>query len=45
VHTTEFCTQINRVIGDPLDPRDPNNPKGTSVEIYFRVYPKHNKAD
>jgi hypothetical protein len=29
-HTTEFCTQITRVLGNPLDPR---NPKGTSVEI------------
>jgi hypothetical protein len=21
LHTTEFCTEINRVLGDPLDPR------------------------
>jgi hypothetical protein len=45
VHTTQFCTQIQRVIGNPLDPRDPNVPKGTSVEIYFRIHPKHNKTD
>jgi hypothetical protein len=45
VHTTEFCTEISRVIGNPLDPRDPNNPKGTGVEIDFRIYPKHQKAD
>jgi hypothetical protein len=44
-HTTEFCTAIGRVIGDPLDPRDPNNPKGTSVEISFNIYPKHQKTD
>lgn len=41
---TEFCTQISKVFGDPLDPRVPNNPKGTSVEIYFRIYPKHQQT-
>jgi hypothetical protein len=45
IRTTEFCTQIVRIFGNPLDPRDPNNPKGTSVEIGFRIYPEHNKAN
>ena len=45
VRTTEFCTEISRVIGNPLDPRDPNSPKGTTVEISFRIYPKHQKTD
>jgi hypothetical protein len=45
IHTTEFCTQIGRVIGNPLDPRDPGNPKGTTVEITFLVYREQNKAD
>lgn len=45
IHTTEFCTQIILVLGDPLDPKDPNNPKGTSVEIRFRIHAKHNKTD
>jgi len=45
IHTAEFCTQIGRILGNPLDPRDPNNPKGTTVEIGFRIYPKHSKMD
>jgi hypothetical protein len=45
LHTTEFCTQISRVLGNPLDPKDPNNPRGTTVEISFRIYPKHQKTD
>jgi hypothetical protein len=45
LRTTEFCTEISRVIGDPLDPREPGNPKGTTVEIGFRIYPKHQKTD
>jgi hypothetical protein len=45
LYTTEFTTEINRVLGDPLDPREPGNPKGTTVEISFRVYPKHNRTD
>jgi hypothetical protein len=44
VRVTEFCTQINRVMGNPLDPREPNNPKGTTLEIYFRIYPEHQKT-
>jgi hypothetical protein len=44
-HTTEFCGQISRVMGDALDPREPGNPKGTTVEIHFRIYPEHNKAN
>lgn len=44
-HTTKFCTEINRVMGNPLDPRDPSNPKGTTVEIAFRIHPKHQKTD
>jgi hypothetical protein len=43
-HTTEFCTQITRVLGDPLDPRDAGNPKGTSVEIYFGIYHQHQNS-
>jgi hypothetical protein len=45
LRTTEFCTEINRVMGNPLDPRESGNPKGTTVEISFRVYPKHQKID
>ncbi len=45
LHTTEFCTQIGRVIGNPLDPRDPHNAKGTTVEIGFRIYPRHQRTD
>jgi hypothetical protein len=45
VHTTEFCTQITRVIGNPLDPREKGVPKGTSVEITFGIYKEHNKSD
>lgn len=45
VRTTEFCTEIIRVLGDPLDPRDANAPKGTTVEITFRIYPKHQRTD
>jgi hypothetical protein len=45
VHRTEFCADIHRVFGNPLDPRDPTNPKGTNVEIRFGIYPKHNKID
>jgi hypothetical protein len=41
---TEFCAQISRVIGNPLDPREPSNPKGTTLEIYFRIYPEHQKT-
>jgi hypothetical protein len=41
---TEFCTQISRVFGNPLDPRETGNPKGTTVEIYFQIYPKHQKT-
>lgn len=41
LHTTEYATQIVRVNGDPLKPQDHNNPKGTSVEIYFGVYEKY----
>ena len=26
-------------------PRDPNNPKGGTVEIIFGIYKEHNKAD
>jgi hypothetical protein len=44
-HTTQFCTQVNRVMGDPLDPREAGNPKGTTVEIYFSIYSEHNKTD
>jgi hypothetical protein len=44
-HVTEFCTEISRVIGNPLDPREPGNPKGTTLEITFRIYPKHQKTD
>lgn len=43
-HVTEFCAQIGRIMGDPLDPREPNNPKGTTLEIYFRIYPEHQKT-
>lgn len=45
IHTTEFCTFISKVFGDPVDPSDPVNPKGTTVEISFGIYPKHQKAD
>jgi hypothetical protein len=41
---TEFCAQISRVIGEPLDPRESGNPKGTTLEIYFRIYPEHQKT-
>jgi hypothetical protein len=41
---TEFCTQISRVIGNPLDPREPSNPRGTTVEITFRIYPEHQRT-
>lgn len=41
---TQFCTQIHRVMGDPLDPRDINNPKGTTLEIYFEIYPEHQQT-
>ncbi len=44
-HVTQFCTQIIRVMGDPLDPREIGNPKGTTVEIHFRIYPEHNKTN
>ncbi|MEO6609867.1 MAG: hypothetical protein ABIN69_15505 [Aestuariivirga sp.] len=37
IHTTEFCSYISRVVGNPLDPRDPNNIKGTAVEIGFGI--------
>jgi hypothetical protein len=43
-HVTEFCAQISRVLGNPMDPREPNNPKGTTLEIHFRIYPKHQKT-
>lgn len=42
---TEFCAYISRVFGNPLDPRDANNPKGTTVEISFGIYPKHQKTN
>lgn len=41
---TEFCTQISRVLGNPLDPREIGNPKGTTVEIHFRIYPEHQRT-
>lgn len=44
-HTTEFCTQISRVMGDALDPHEPGNPRGTTVEIGFRIYPEHTKTN
>jgi hypothetical protein len=40
-HSTEFCTQITRVVGNPLDPGDPAiGPKATSVEITFGRAPR-----
>ncbi len=45
VHTTEFCTFISSVFGDPFDPREPNNPKGTTVEISFGISAQHQKTD
>jgi hypothetical protein len=45
LHTTEFCTEISTVFGNPLDPKDPGAPKGTTVEIGFRIYPKHQRTD
>ncbi len=46
LHTTQFCTQITRVLGNPLDPRDPAvGPRATSVEITFGIYKEHNKTD
>lgn len=44
IHTTKFCTQIGRVMGNPLDPRDPNDPKGGTVEISFNIFPKHQET-
>lgn len=44
-HTTKFCVHITRVLGNPLDPCIPNDPKGTSAEIIFGIYPKHNDGD
>jgi hypothetical protein len=41
---TEFSSQISRVMGNPLDPQEPGNPKGTTLEIYFRIYPEHQKT-
>jgi hypothetical protein len=44
VHITEYCTQITRVLGNPLDPRDlAIGPRATSVEITFGMYKNHNK--
>jgi len=46
LHTTDFCTQITRVLGNPLDPGDPAiGPRATSVEITFSIYKEHNKTD
>jgi hypothetical protein len=46
VHNTEYCTQITRVLGNPLDPSDPAiGPKATSVEITFGIYKEHNRTD
>jgi hypothetical protein len=46
LHTTEFCTQITRVLGNPLDPRDlAVGPKATSVEITFGIHREHNRTD
>lgn len=44
-HTTLFCTQISKVLGNPLDPTTPHDPKATSVEIHFRFFPKNSLAD
>jgi hypothetical protein len=44
VHTTEFGVQIGRVMGNPLDPRDPHNPRGGTVEIHFRNLQEHNST-
>jgi hypothetical protein len=43
VHVTEYASEVGRVMGNPLDPRDPESAKGTTVEIYFRIYKSHNK--
>ena len=45
MHTTEFCTQIVRVLGDPHQPSEPGDKKGTTVEITFSIFPRHNRTD
>jgi hypothetical protein len=37
-HTTRFCNRISEVLGNPLDPVDPNDLKASSVEIIFEIY-------
>jgi hypothetical protein len=44
-HTTTFCHKIVVEAGNPLDPRDPHDPKGTTVRLGFPLHREYNYAD